>query len=220
MKNRKTGVINTIDLCPIFQTLDKDLMSCIRLVTVAIIHDAPYEALKFLIKFFQSDRIQPENFMMEEQEFVSMGMKFLHYGPGGNAIVVKPGQILNVKQFDDENLKVLKKVYSTIKFLKDVLGLDLKSYLLKKILLKQSTKDMVQQLASKYEEEKFRELFFKVIHLNELRPKLEGFIKYEKDWFIGKSLEGLKKQRGNEIVYPWYLPLNKKGQARMKENRN
>ena len=113
---------------------------------------------------------------MGEQRFVNHGMKFLHYGPGGNAIIVKPGQQLNVKQFDEEDMSLLKEVYLMVKCLKDALGIDLKSYHLKKVLLKKSVKSLVGQLGTP---NKLHELFFRVIHLNELRRKLRPFIVYD-----------------------------------------
>ena len=112
----------------------------------------------------------PEAFdalLQSDTDVFDVTMKILHYGPYNNNII-RPGQILDVKTFNTDDAR-LKGVYLCAKTMVKLLGRDIKSYLLKKIIL---LDDMKRTLLED-KDASMAECLFKVLGHQEIRKRLE-----------------------------------------------
>ncbi len=116
-----------------------------------------------------------EALLQSDSSIFDITMKILHYGPYNNSII-RPGQILDVKTFSAGDAK-LKGVYLGAKTMVKLLGRDIKSYLLKKIIL---LDDMKRTLLED-KDASMAECLFKVLGHQEIRKRLE-------EDSVGKSL--------------------------------
>ncbi len=96
---------------------------------------------KHLQGVIQRDKILPDalkSVLDSDNNIFDVTMKILHYGPDFNSII-RPGQILDVKTMNANDGK-LSKVYLCTKALIKLLRINVKSYLVKKIILTNDTK--------------------------------------------------------------------------------
>ena len=133
------------------------------------------DAILHILKFLSSDRVMPEVFAQLTSDVINLGFKLFSFSKEEDNFILKPGQLLGpVKEFDD--IPLLKDVYICIKGLKDVLGVDLPSYLVKKVLFKDTTKALARQ--SQLKDYPLRAMLFITLNLNEIKPAFVNLI----DW--------------------------------------
>ena len=97
LKNTVLKTTNTIDLCPVFSFRNEDIqgtLGAISLITKHLILAVPAEALDFLIKFLERDRVLPESMIATGSNEVNFGMKLFSFDKPSMHFIVKPGQLL------------------------------------------------------------------------------------------------------------------------------
>ncbi len=177
--------IVTIDLVPVFPVKVeqcKDVTQLFNIVTKTLITRQPENWLKHLKSVIQWDQILPESILSitaaNHSNDLEVGFKILHYGPEDNAII-RPAQILDVADFK-KFPKETRQVYCIMKYLKDTLKVQVKSYLLKKVVL-------LDQFVNMASEGCFAEdLLFEVLNYSEVKKIFKGKIDYQK-WRNEKS---------------------------------
>ena len=125
-----------MDLCPVFKfksTEIKGTIDAMSLKVQSLIELASPEAILYLIKYMQSDRILPDILSTESSKIANFGFKLFSFAEQSQHFIIKPGQMLGpTEQFKD--FPQIKEVYTLIKCLKDVLNVDIPSYLVKKVM--------------------------------------------------------------------------------------
>ncbi len=98
-----------------------------------LVDKQPPNWLEYLKKHLKQDRILPDAFeeQVNSERPILVGLKLIHYGQENN-FILRAAQRMDVTEFD--NNPRLKIVYQNIKYLKSVLGIQLSSYLVKKVL--------------------------------------------------------------------------------------
>ena len=176
--NTKLGIFNSIDLCPVFSLRSKTLrgtLAAMGRINRLLIASQSVDAILHILKFLSSDRVMPEVFAQLTSGEINLGFKLFSFSKEEDNFILKPGQLLGpVKEFDD--IPLLKDVYICIKGLKDVLGVDLPSYLVKKVLFKDTTKALARKCQLK--EDPLEEMLFNTLNLNEIKPAFVNLI----DW--------------------------------------
>ncbi len=168
----------TVDLIPVFpvEKPEKGVLELFDVVIKTLIRKRPENWLKHLKGIIERDRILPESFTRaldaeNESNSIDVAMKLLNYGPCDNSII-RPGQVMQVEQFQrDEKLK---KIYIYTKALKDMLSIDVKTYVIKKIILQ----DEIQAVLRK-PDVLMQESLFTVLSHPELREKFQSRILFE-----------------------------------------
>ena len=199
----KNGAISTIDLCPVLEVMDKNVIDPLNLTIESLLRDKPPYALKILTKMFGIDRILPEWFDKERkggEKPIVVGMKFLNFGPGEDCILVKPGQVLQVQQLQD--YPNLLRSYCIIKAFKDALGVGLKSYMLKKLLLREEIKQSSETSNS-------NAIVRRLMSLNGIKEHFEELIDFE-EW---EKLDN--EWDSNNAGFLTFAPLTPKGREKI-----
>ena len=98
-----------------------------------------------------------------------MAVKLLNFGPAHN-YTIRPGQKIDVDQLRNEKLK---RAYCFVKGIKDVLKIDVKSYLVKKILLRPEFTAIALKSFNEYD------CLFQIMSHPELKAKFQDKIDYE-----------------------------------------
>ena len=194
---RGPRAVNTVDLCPIFEVMDTNVIDPMNLIVNKLIQQRPPNAIETLMKLFGSDRILSEWFNVandNDPSFISVGMKFLHYGKGTDVMLVKPGQIIGVHQFKDHPR--LLRTYQILKCLKAVFNIDLKSYMLKKLILRDEIK---HDSETRHPDNLVKKIMLK----NGIKQNFSEFIDFEK-W---KDLDLKRRDSTNRAKVLDYIPL-------------
>lgn len=185
----------TIDIIPLFPvnfpSSCKNVMDVFNLVNLTLLERKPENWLKHLKGVIKCDRILPESHeeLLNESSTngtYEVGMKLLHYGPEDNCIV-RPAQVLNVEDFS-RFPKEIKEVYCTLKYIKSVLNVDIKSYLLKKVILRN---EFIIKVESGGTEE---DHLFEAMNYSQIKRAFQGKIDYE--------LWRLERERGIDRGIP------------------
>lgn len=136
------STIVTIDLVPVVPVKFENCTNVndvFNLVTKTLLKKKPQNWIKHLKGIIRNDRILPEHFeelneVKNEKQVFEVGLKLLHYGSENNYIV-RPAQILNIVDFSGYP-KGIKDVYCNMKYIKTALNVDIKSYFMKKVLIR------------------------------------------------------------------------------------
>ncbi len=119
-----------------------------NVVTRTLMERKPPNWFSHLKGIIKSDRILPESFQETQNEkakddVFEVGLKLLHYGSENN-YVIRPAQMLRVVDFSGYPT-LCKEVYCIMKYLKTVLKVDVKSYFLKKVVLRKEIVQMAEK---------------------------------------------------------------------------
>ena len=199
----------TIDLIPSFQVPQYELLPTHNLVARYLIDEMPLNWLNFLRKLRKSSQILPEAMsaqkeqeqsrpkrrIKEKEPKATLAVKVLHYGSCSPNFLLRPGQVLQLDQLEDPQLK---RVYCTVKIIKAYIGAEMTSYLLKKTML---LPDFVLQAKNARDE-------FEVLYLTMTHPHL-------KKYFESKVFE--VKHYGKRVID--FELWEKKIEEAKKENR-
>ena len=140
----------SIDLVPLFQVPEKDLSKLFGCLVKTLIEEKPPGWKLALQKNIDVNRPTVSGFMelakldLKKQDFLLIGMKALHYGPGNNYMIA-PGQTTGTKQYASRRIR---EAYTFTKGLIKLLDLPIKSYFLKKIFLAKSMVEFSQTTRS------------------------------------------------------------------------
>ena len=131
----------SIDLIPAFTIMPIHVLQLAKIISRAMLaSDHPEGWLNFLFKYFSDYRIIQELLLCGKDHVLCVSLKTMNFYEGRNHHI-RPAQVFTEDKFQSDRLRV---IYSHIKVLKKVLGLDLSSFWVKKELLKnqyQSTVD-------------------------------------------------------------------------------
>ncbi len=138
----------TMDLIPVFPVQSQDdtgVLSLFNVVTNYLLEKKPPHWVKHLRGVIERDRILPESLALQalnsdERKIFDVAIKLLNYHPDWN-YVIRPGQGLSTKELRT-NL-VLRDVYIHVKTLKSLWSVDVKSYVIKKIILSEAMKEQI-----------------------------------------------------------------------------
>ena len=125
--------IISIDLIPLLPCPVKDPIKMFGLVTSYLVEGNPPNWLPYLKKFVKSDVLLPEvlgNPKLPEDGYTAM--KLLQADSDHDLFILRPGQSLAMQNLQQPKLK---RTYCYLKALKSLMGVDLSSYQLKKVLL-------------------------------------------------------------------------------------
>ena len=205
----KNEAISTIYLCPVLDVMDKNVIDPLNLTIESLLRDKSPYALKILTKMFGIDRILPEWFDKERkggEKPIAVGMNFLNFvGPGENCILVKPGKVLQVQQLQD--YPNLLRSYCIVKAFKDAIGVGLKSYMLKELLLREEIKQFSETGNS-------NSLLRLLMSLNGIKEHFKELIDFE-EW------EKLNNEwRSNNAGPLTFAPLTPKRREKIQSLKN
>ena len=123
----------SIDIIPLFPCPESNPVVLYNLVTRTLIREEPQGWRKYLKRFLKTNRILPESIaLIKDTAKPYICMKILNFESGQPNFILRPGQILEIDELQDERLK---RVYIWMKALKDHFTAEVKSYFLKKVLL-------------------------------------------------------------------------------------
>ena len=123
----------SIDIIPLFPSPEKNPVVLYNVVTRTLIREEPSGWRKYLKRFLKTDRILPESIaLVGDTSKPYICMKIINFEADQSNFILRPGQILEIAELQDEMLKT---VYILMKALKDHFKADVKSYFLKKVLL-------------------------------------------------------------------------------------
>lgn len=205
------NTVLTVDLVPVFpiKTKSNSIVDSMNCVTKTLINKRPPFWLSYFNGFIEKDRLLPEEFeadVVEEKKVIEVGFKLLHHGTENNWII-RPAQVMKIQKVFMES-PYLKSIYVHLKTLKLVLNINIKSYFLKKVLLRKEVTKMInsfQRSDNTYEESKLiNGLLFEIMSFPEVKVHFEGKIDFAK-W---------KTNFGNTQQIPIkaeYLPIKLKG---------
>ena len=138
--------------------------------------------------FIEKDRLLPDEFEAllqgnkTESNFIEVGIKLLHHGPTNNCII-RPAQIMQIQNEFIDN-PVMRLIYCYMKCLKHILEVDIKSYFLKKVLLRNEFKSNIElhlQSANAQAKPVFLNgTLFDVMSFPDIRVKFESKIDFKK----------------------------------------
>ena len=182
-----TTEILTIDLIPVLPVKGRNLNEMNNLITKTLSTEKPPNWLKYLKGFMKKDRVLPESFVEQfrRSPVLEVGMKLLHFGSKRN-FIIRPAQQLSVAH-ELRNRK-LKSIYCQIKCLKSLLGIDVNSYFIKKVLLTNEMKEKIEEGT-----------FYNVLQHPDLRAEFEKAIDYA-NWKPKKDIPILEGIVGNSSV--------------------
>ena len=108
----------SIDIIPMFPSPVRNPVELYNLVTQTLIREQPLGWQKYLQRFLKTDRILPESMpLVKDTAKPYICLKILSFeGTRGN-FILRPGQILEMDQLQDERLKT---VYCCMKALKNI----------------------------------------------------------------------------------------------------
>lgn len=158
----------TADLVPVFPIdYEGTVLDLFSMINKKMIGDRPEGWLDTFNGYVKRDRVIGESHDKKDGRNIEVAVKLLHFGPEDNYVIM-PGQTLDMEKLIGE--PVLNRTYCFIKALKDVLDLDVKSYFVKKILLRPEFIPVALKSVNEYE------CLYEVLCHPELRPKFEGKI--------------------------------------------
>ena len=179
----------SIDIIPMLPSPVRNPVELYNLVTQTLIREQPVGWQKYLQRFLKTDRILPESIaLVKDSAKPFICLKILSFeGTSGN-FILRPGQILENDQLQDTTLKT---VYCHMKALKDHFRVNIKSYILKKVVLlpgnlekaKDNTQDEYQLLFHYLSHPSLKTEFEK--HIN--YPKWKSAINSE-SWYFGRDV--------------------------------
>lgn len=187
--------IVTIDLVPVFPIQVENctnIADVFNFVTKSLLEKKPPNWLKHLKGIIRSERILPEAFeevLNESSSNFEMGLKLLHYESIQNYII-RPAQMLNVVDFSDYPREI-RDIYIMLKYLKEALNINIKSYLLKKIVLR---KEFVSSVA---QDGNALSLFYNVLHYPIIKEAFQHKVDYDNWSREGISLVPLRYGQDN-----------------------
>ena len=177
----------TVDLIPVLPVKGKNFNQMINLITETLFRDRPPNWLAHLRTFIKRDRVLPESFLEvlegNPEKPIQVAIKLLHFGTKRN-FIIRPAQQLAVTKEFKENQR-LKRVYCQIKCLKSLLGVNVNSYFIKKVLL-------TDVMKTKFNVEVDMYFLYEALHHSELKIKFESIIDYAKWQRIGYDIPILK----------------------------
>ncbi len=199
-KDDETETVLTADFIPVFPVeSSQGFLPLFYAIVSTLAREAPKGGNKHFKSIMEKDRILPESFqdLLEKQhtsrprKTYDVSMKLLNYGSESNYII-RPGQIKDdrqakaVRQHPQKKIEeVINEVYISIKGLKSILGVDVDSYFIKKVVrLKEITHMILDLDAAKVG---LPRKVFDVLDLPELRDHFKKVIDY-KGW--QEKLEG------------------------------
>ena len=138
----------TIDLIPVFpvQSPGCGLLSLFSVAVKTLYRRKPTNWVKHMRAFVERDRMLPEIFLISQDEgehsnIFDVAVKLLNYDLKDNHII-RPGQVLDIGELRT-NAK-LKKVYTCLKAVKDLLGISTRSFTIKKVMLLEEVKETLR----------------------------------------------------------------------------
>ncbi len=129
----------TIDLIPVFpvRSPGNGVLGLFNAVTKTLLEKKPENWMGHFRGIIERDRLLPESFkkLIEEEKrsgVYDCAIKIIHYG-SQNCHVIRPGQVMNVTELlSDDKLRA---VYLHLKAVNLLLGVNVKTYTIKKIVL-------------------------------------------------------------------------------------
>ena len=138
---KSTRIYCSIDLIPMFQIEPIPAMRLAKLIIDCMICDDPPEGwLNFLFKYAKDYKIIQELTLSGSGNVTSVGLKTMSFLEDKNHHIT-PAQEFTQAKFSSERMR---DIYSYIKFLKKALDLDLSSYWVKKELLKEGYRSILE----------------------------------------------------------------------------
>jgi hypothetical protein len=132
-RRRKTFLV-TVDLIPIFCIDRGDFQELFIEVVRTLVTKKPPSWLNYFNMLQHKDVFVPaEEGSQRSADQLQVSVKLLHHGPDQNYIIRPFQRLNNIRTMQDD--RYLKKVYVRAKALKDLLRVDSKSYLIKKVIL-------------------------------------------------------------------------------------
>ena len=160
----------TVDLIPILSVKGMDLNQMFNSVIRTLLRKKPTNWLRYIKGVVEKDRILPESYYQlwqpDPERPIPICMKLLHFG-GENNFIIKPAPLLGVTSIFKES-EPLKNCYIRMKYLKDILKVDLNSYFIKKVLL-------TDEMKAKAKKQSDFELFEACLNHPDLRHKFKPF---------------------------------------------
>ena len=172
----------SIDIIPLFPCPESNPVVLYNLVTRTLIREEPQGWRKYLKRFLKTNRILPESIaLIKDTAKPYICMKILNFDSREPNFILRPGQILEIDELQDERLKT---VYIWMKALKDHFRAEVKSYFLKKVLLLPAhmaklskEEDQRQEESNRSSEEELKLLFLCLSHPT-LKVVFEKYIDY------------------------------------------
>ena len=168
------NVVLPIDLIPVFPVKARNTLELFEKVTKTLTSKRPPFWLKHFIGVIERDRMLPEQFQESlenaegEAKVFDACFKLLNYGARDN-FIVRPAQQMELQQFKRADLKA---VYCSVKCLKDLLGIDIKSYFIKKVIL---SRLFIHQESRLYQ----RQILHNVLSYPEIKRSFEIRVDYD-----------------------------------------
>ncbi len=171
----------TMDLIPVFPVRggdDTGILSLFNVVTNYLLEKKPPQWAKHLKGIIERDRILPESLALQvrhsdgSNNTFDVSIKLLNYHPELN-YVIRPGQGLSTRELRTNT--VLRDVYIHVKTLKSLWSVDVKSYVIKKIILSESMKSKILR-----QDLHMQERLFAVLSHPELKKKFDQNIYFSK----------------------------------------
>ena len=171
--------ILTIDLIPVLPVQGESIMQLFTLAIKTLLDERPVNWFKHIRGILMQDSVLPESYnaSVEQRSDVPLqvGFKLVNYGEDKNNFIIKPAQILGIsKHIEDKNLM---NIYACVKCIKGAFGVDISSYLIKKILM---TNEMQGKIAQNGVEN-WRKSVFDVLQHPDLKEhfgRYDAFLKW------------------------------------------
>ena len=200
------GTVISIDLIPLLPCPEKDPLVMFNLVSQCLVVATLHNWLNYFRKYVRSDTLLPEvqsGPTLPIDGFISF--KLLHAHSNQDNFIMRPGQTLAMKNLQGK----LKEAYCFLKALKTIMGADISSYGIKKVLL---LEDLSRQTKTAKDSV---ELLHTVITHPHLKPTFE--ISFKGDYEITYKIYFLKwkqimdenasRKSGNKTWYYKTIPL-------------
>ena len=170
----------TVDLIPVFPVKSPGGVFPLFSSVIRTLHSKkPENWVKHLYGIIERDRILPESFVKQASKDEASGptcdvaIKILNFDRSMNYII-RPGQVMHINEFDEH--KKLKKVYIHAKAMKDMMDVDIKSYMIKKVILLDEMKEAILK-----EDVLLDEALFLALYHSELRNAYKEKVRF-KSW--------------------------------------
>ena len=177
--------IVTIDLIPVFHVTNTSCLPIMRKTLQLLVEKRPKGWLKYFQGIIERDRILPD--MLTSESDMSEGGILVAIKRCNYLFFARGAPMIDIKQLEGQ----IKLAYQYVKVLKDILELDIKSYFVKKFLLRPEFKNIGEKTAE--------EILVEIMSHAEFKQKFEKAIEFEEGWE-----EKVKKgQRYRDTWYTW-----------------
>ena len=161
--------IVTIDLIPVFHVTNKSCLPIMRKTLQMLVEKRPKGWLKYFQGIIERDRILPD-MLTSESDMSEGGILVAVKRCNCVDIFARGAPRIVIKELEGQ----IKLAYQYVKVLKDILELDIKSYFVKKFLLRPEFKNIGEKTAE--------EILIEIMSHAEFKQKFEKAIEFEEGW--------------------------------------